>query len=93
MMADEPEVTTTDVDAPDDAQPEKPLLPVGDDHAAVDPATGELHPYYCPGCGQGYPYPAQCVGTPTAPHPAIQTVDSDELHGEPDEHTAAPTSE
>jgi hypothetical protein len=65
-------------------------VPVGEDHPALN-ADGELHPYYCPGCGRGYAYPAECSGTAGNPHQPTQTVSTDELHG--DDHTAARASE
>lgn len=63
--------------------------------AGVDaPEDAERDPFYCPGCGRGYAYPAECVGmSPAQPHPPIQTVDSSELDGDPADHTPAPASE
>lgn len=49
-------------------------------------------PFYCPGCGRGFQYPGECEGTGEAPHGAIQTVSTDELSGDPDDHTPAPTA-
>lgn len=62
--------------------------------AGVDaPDDAEREPFYCPGCGRGFGYPAECVGLSAAqPHPPIQTVDSDELDGDPADHTPAPAS-
>lgn len=51
-------------------------------------------PFYCPGCGKRFKFLAECHGqTPAAPHPAILVVSTDELDGDPANHTAAPASE
>lgn len=49
-------------------------------------------PYYCPGCGKRYNYQRECTGRGEAPHPAIDVVSTDELHGDPAHHTPAPAS-
>lgn len=52
------------------------------------------HSHYCPGCGKLVDYPQQCVGTPQAPHPPIEVVETGELQGEdPSAHTAAPNTD
>ena len=48
------------------------------------------HEFYCPGCGKLVHYQQQCIGTATAPHPAIEVVSTSELSGDPAHHTAAP---
>lgn len=58
----------------------------------VDTDAPDRDPYYCPGCGRQYLYPAECRGTDQAPHPPIQTVSTDELDGDPADHTPAPAS-
>lgn len=48
-------------------------------------------PYYCPGCGRRYKYMTECVGmTREAPHQPIEVVSTDELNGDPANHTPAP---
>lgn len=54
---------------------------------------GERLPYYCPGCGRQWAYPGECTGrNAETPHPPIQTVDSAELDGDPENHTPAPNT-
>jgi len=50
-------------------------------------------PYYCPGCGKRVQYPQQCTGRPEAPHPPIEVVSTEELSGDPEKLTAAPSTE
>lgn len=79
-----------------DVQPDvTPDAPTSDAGQPSDNATTgtERDPYYCPGCGRGYAYPAECRGTDEAPHQPVQTVDSGELDGDPANHTPAPASE
>lgn len=64
---------------------------IPEDHACRD-ADGDVCPFYCPGCGRGLKYEGECYGTNEAPHPAIQTVSTDELTGDPAKHTPAPDS-
>ena len=51
------------------------------------------HSHYCPGCGLLYNYMRECRGRPEAPHPPIDVVTTDELHGDPVGHTAAPNTD
>lgn len=46
--------------------------------------------YYCPGCGRRFSFMTECRGRDEAPHPAILVVNTDELDGDPEDHTAAP---
>lgn len=94
---DDADAGGADTFAPDDAtlatgEGERSQAEVPDDHAARD-ADGELHPFYCPGCGRGQRIEGMCNGSAEAPHPPIQTVSTDELSGDPDDHTPAPASE
>lgn len=50
-------------------------------------------PYYCPGCGTRSHYMRSCTGRPEAPHPPIDTVSTDELSGDPANHTPAPNTD
>ena len=50
----------------------------------------QSHPFYCPGCGNRYNYERECIGRPEAPHPPIEVVSTDELNGDPANHTPAP---
>lgn len=55
--------------------------------------TKQSHPFYCPGCGRRWNFPAECRGaSDAAPHPPIEVVSTDELDGDPEKHTAAPES-
>jgi len=58
-------------------------------------STGENKdaPFYCPGCGLRYNYQQQCSGKPESPHPPLEVVSTDELSGDPDKQTAAPSTE
>ncbi len=50
-------------------------------------------PYYCPGCGRRWNYPTECRGqSPATPHPPIEVVSTDELSGDPGNHTPAPAT-
>jgi hypothetical protein len=51
------------------------------------------HSHYCPGCGQLYDYPQKCKGFDESPHKPIEVVSTDELGGDPADHTAAPATE
>jgi hypothetical protein len=51
------------------------------------------HSYYCPGCGRLYDYQRECTGTLAAPHKPIEVVSTDELAGDPANHTAAPATD
>lgn len=55
-------------------------------------ATEEA-PFYCPGCGRRFNYRTECEGKPVAPHPAIEVVSTEELSGDPANHTPAPSTE
>jgi len=67
--------------------------------SGIEPATSATEttkddaPYYCPGCGLRYAYPQKCTGRPDSPHQPIEVVSTDELSGDPDSYTAAPSSE
>jgi hypothetical protein len=50
-------------------------------------------PFYCPGCGKRVQYQQQCTGKPESPHPPIEVISTDELSGDPEKHTAAPSTE
>jgi hypothetical protein len=67
-----------------------PAAPAADENPAL--AARLAAGYYCPGCGKPAEYRQKCTGTGTAPHPAIEVVDSAELSGDPSGHTAAPAS-
>jgi hypothetical protein len=67
-------------------------IPSDDDKRAARLAEVAQYSYYCPGCGRLYNYPAECTGSPEAPHPPIQTVSTEELQGDPAGHTPAPAS-
>ena len=53
------------------------------------------NPYYCPGCGNLSRYPRLCVGAdPRHPtHAPIEMVSTDELGGDPAQHTRAPSTD
>lgn len=52
------------------------------------------HSHYCPGCGQLYSYPQTCKGPKGGhPHPPIEVVSTEELGGDPANHTAAPATD
>jgi hypothetical protein len=62
--------------------------------AATDAPEVTETPYYCPGCGRRWKFLTECQGmTPAAPHPPILVVDTDELDGDPADHTPAPSTE
>lgn len=50
------------------------------------------HEFYCPGCGILGDYPQKCRGTDERPHKALEMVKTDELGGDPAQHTAAPST-
>lgn len=51
-------------------------------------------PYYCPGCGKRSKYPRECTGLAAdKPHPPIEMIETDELAGDPSNHTAAPSTD
>lgn len=51
------------------------------------------HSHYCPGCGALGKYPQKCTGPVASPHKALEMVSTDELSGDPANHTAAPATE
>lgn len=52
------------------------------------------HSHYCPGCGELYKYPQTCTGPKGGhPHAPIEVVSTEELGGDPANHTAAPSTE
>lgn len=51
------------------------------------------HSHYCPGCGTLGHYPQKCTGPVASPHPALEMVPTEELSGDPANHTAAPATE
>lgn len=51
------------------------------------------HSHYCPGCGKLSKYPRECTGTPAGPHAPIEMVSTDELGGDPEKHTRAPSTD
>lgn len=53
----------------------------------------EVDPFYCPGCGKRWKFLTECRGmTNAAPHPPILVISTDELSGDPANHTPAPDS-
>lgn len=51
-------------------------------------------PFYCPGCGRRWKFMTECRGmNPSTPHPPIEVVSTDELSGDPENHTPAPASD
>lgn len=73
-----------------DAQAERANLPTRRDHNG-EPL--EEAAFYCPGCGRRSDYQKECRGSDVAPHPPIEVVSTDELSGDPANHTPAPASE
>lgn len=58
------------------------------------PAAEQSHPFYCPGCGRRWNYQTECRGlSDTQPHAPIEVVSTDELNGNPENHTPAPSGE
>lgn len=51
------------------------------------------HSHYCPGCGLLYDYQQQCKGTIEGPHKPMEVVSTNELAGDPAQHTAAPSTD
>lgn len=49
--------------------------------------------HYCPGCGKLGNYPQKCEGTREGPHLPIEMVSTEELAGDPVNHTAAPNTD
>jgi len=49
--------------------------------------------HYCPGCGKLGNYPQKCEGTREGPHLPIEMVSTEELAGDPANHTAAPNTD
>ena len=67
--------------------------PTPEEALAARMAEVDSFSHYCPGCGKLYKREAECVGSPAAPHPAIEVVSTDELKsGDPTQHTAAPST-
>lgn len=64
-----------------------------DDTAASTESAAKDAPFYCPGCGLRYQYQQKCTGKPEAPHPPIEVVSTDELSGDSEKFTAAPSTE
>lgn len=66
----------------------------GENGAQGSQRPADEQDYYCPGCGKRSGYQRECVGTPTAPHPAIEVVSTSELYtGSVEDHTPAPSTE
>lgn len=64
--------------------PQDPNVNKGQEKADEDP-------FYCPGCGRRHKFMTECRGmSATAPHPPILVVSTDELDGDPADHTPAP---
>lgn len=53
------------------------------------------HSHYCPACGNLGKYPQKCSGLPGSlgGHETVEMVSTDELGGDPDNHTAAPATD
>lgn len=51
------------------------------------------HSHYCPACGKLGKYAQQCNGTPSGPHAPLEMVTTDELGGDPANHTKAPSTD
>lgn len=70
------------------------ILGLRDDAAAKEAADAPKDgaPYYCPGCGRAAEYRKACTGSPEQPHKPIEVVSTDELRGDPENHTAAPNT-
>lgn len=49
--------------------------------------------HYCPGCGLLGNYPQKCHGLDASPHKALEMVPTEELSGDPANHTAAPSTD
>lgn len=67
-------------------------ITTAEERQAARAAEVAAHPFYCPGCGRLYDYQRECKGGDTTPHPAIDVVSTDELRGDPANHTAAPAA-
>ncbi len=67
-------------------------VPTAEERHAARMAEVAKFSHYCPGCGKLYNYPRECEGSPVAPHQPIEVVSTDELSGDPANHTAAPDS-
>lgn len=63
------------------------------DRAKARLAAIAEHSHYCPGCGALYNYPQRCTGPVAQPHAPIEVVTTDELGGDPLQHTAAPSTD
>ena len=75
------------------AQPATNLQTAEDLLAARHEEIGK-HSHYCPGCGRLYDYLRECLGSPSAPHPPIQVIPTDELkQDDVSQHTAAPNTD
>jgi hypothetical protein len=61
--------------------------------ASGEDAPKDGAPYYCPGCGRAAEYRKACTGSPEQPHKPIEVVSTDELKGDPENHTAAPNTD
>lgn len=51
------------------------------------------HSHYCIGCGALGKYPQKCEGPAGQPHPPLEMVSTEELAGDPANHTAAPSTD
>lgn len=49
--------------------------------------------HYCPGCGKLGKYAQQCTGPVGSGHPPLEMVSTDELGGDPEKHTRAPSTD
>jgi hypothetical protein len=58
----------------------------------ADETAADEKAFYCPGCGKRSDTAGDCVGGEFG-HPAIPFVSTDELAGDPANHTPAPNSE
>jgi hypothetical protein len=65
----------------------------GDTEVTQEGTESKDAPFYCPGCGKRAQYQQQCTGKPESPHPPIEVVPTDELAGDPEKYTPAPSSE
>jgi hypothetical protein len=67
-------------------------LQTAEDRLAARLEEISKHDFYCPGCGKLVDYLQACIGSPTAPHPPIEVVSTDELKGDESGHTPAPNT-
>jgi predicted RNA-binding Zn-ribbon protein involved in translation (DUF1610 family) len=63
------------------------------DNTEVTEKGKDESPFYCPGCGRRWNYRTECAGQSAGtPHPPIEVISTDELSGDPEKHTPAPST-